>query len=74
MTKVIYFRERTDTPLKAVKDKPGVSECQKCYFKGSPDGCPTPPRKSSLQALGIVKMTGTTTWRYNEPEPNAVPR
>ena len=36
MTKVIYFRDRTDTPLKVVKDQRGVSGCMKCYFNGSP--------------------------------------
>lgn len=44
MTKVIYFRERTDTPLKVVKDKLGSSGCQKCYFRVSAwltGGCPS---------------------------------
>lgn len=41
MTKIIYFRERSYTPLEVVKDTPGVSGCQKCYFRGGPDGCPS---------------------------------
>ena len=41
MSKIIYFRNRTDTGLKVVKDQRGVSGCQKCYFKDSPGGCPT---------------------------------
>ena len=41
MSKIIYFRNRTATPLKVVKDQRGVSGCPKCYFKDSPGGCPT---------------------------------
>ena len=38
MNKVIYFRDRTDTPLKVVKDK--GEGCAPCFFKGHPGGCP----------------------------------
>ena len=41
MSKVIFFRGFTDTPLKVVKDQRGVSGCQKCYFQHNPGGCPT---------------------------------
>lgn len=45
MTKVIYFRDRTDTPLKVVKDTPGSSACQACFFSlcnnPATPGCPS---------------------------------
>ena len=41
MNKIIYFRERTDTPLKVVKDRPGDSGCRQCYFMDKSDGCPS---------------------------------
>jgi hypothetical protein len=45
MSKVIFFRGFTDTPLKVVKDTPGSSACQACFFslRNNPDtpGCPS---------------------------------
>lgn len=45
MSKVIYFRNRTATPLKVVKDKQGESPCGRCFFslRNNPDtpGCPS---------------------------------
>lgn len=42
MSKVIYFKERTPTPLKVVKDK--GEGCAPCFFRNTSaqaGGCPT---------------------------------
>lgn len=44
MSKTVYFRDYTATPLKVVKDNtrdPSGHGCAPCFFKHNPGGCPT---------------------------------